>query len=266
MEESPPIEYRMRHKDGHYLWARAMGRIVRKKDTPSLVVITVWDITKSREMEYQLHALAERLHTVREEERTNISREIHDVFGQALTSLKFELAILARSFLPDQQNAHAKARSILQSIDEIIQLIRKISTELRPPILDDFGLKAAIEWQTADFQKKTGIKCTLNSDLENELSIDKKKAISLFRIFQEALTNVARHAGATQVVINFYYKKKKLIMQVKDNGRGISKAEMEGKTSLGLMGMRERVFSLNGDLKIEGKPEEGTVITVEVPM
>jgi PAS domain S-box-containing protein len=264
--ESPPIEYRMRHKQGHYLWARATGRLVKIKGRPSLIVITVWDITESKMMEDQLHALAERLQTIREEERTLISREIHDEFGQAMTSLKFDLALLVKNIPKDNQPALDKAKSMMKYIDQTIQLIRRISTELRPPILDDFGLKAAIEWQAEDFQNKTGIKCVFKSNLKEEIPIGKEKTISVFRIFQEALTNVARHAKATKVDIEFNCKKNLLTMLIKDNGRGIAKGEILDKKSLGIIGMKERAFSLNGDFRIQAGRGKGTSIQFSMPL
>ena len=266
MVESEPIEYRMRHKDGHYLWARAIGRLAKTEGQPDLIVITVWDITESRQMEDQLHALAERLHTIREEERTLISREIHDEFGQALTGLKFELALLAKKISHDNVEALQKAKGMMQSIDETIQLIRRISTDLRPPILDDFGLKAAIEWQAEDFQKKTGIKTTFRSNVSGELTIEKEKAISVFRIFQETLTNIARHAAATEVTIDFRRTVGVLNIQIQDNGRGISNGEVNNKMSLGIMGMKERAFALNGEFSIIPAPQKGTLVKFSMPL
>ncbi len=265
MDDNTVIEYRLRHKQGYYLWARAEGKFVKKDGKPVLAVVTACDITDRKKMEDQLHALAERLHTIREEERTRISREIHDEFGQALTSLKFDVALLAKHVPPEEKEAQEKARKMLNYIDNTISLIRRISTELRPPILDDFGLKAAIEWQAEDFQNKTGIKCKLQSDLEEEIALGKEKSISVFRIFQEALTNVARHAEATEVVVDFHRKKKSLTMQIKDNGRGIRKSEMIDKTSLGITGMKERAFSLGATFEIKSKPGKGTMIHFSMP-
>ncbi len=264
--ENAFFEYRVRHKDGHYLWARVEGKFVRKQGKPILIVLTVWDITERKKMEDQLHALAQKLQTIREEERTHISREIHDEFGQALTSLKFNLALLAKTIPAERKDALDKARGMMLYIDQTIQLIRRISTELRPPILDDFGLKAAIEWQAGDFQNKTGIQCKLNLDLQEELPIEKEKSISIFRIFQEALTNVARHAAATRVVVDFHNRQNKLTLKIKDNGRGITPNEIIDKGSLGITGMKERAFSLGGELDIKGGPKKGTIIQFTIPL
>ena len=266
LAENASFEYRLKHKDGHYLWARVEGALARREGKPSLAVLTVWDITERKKMEDQLHALAEKLHTIREEERTRISREIHDEFGQAMTSLKFDLALLAKKIPPERKDALDKAKGMMQYIDQTIQLIRRISTELRPPILDDFGLKAAIEWQAGDFQNKTGIRCELKSNLKEELPLGKEKSISIFRIFQEALTNVARHAEATRVAVDFYNRQNRLTLKVRDNGRGISKSEIIDKTSLGITGMKERAFSLGGELEIKGMPKKGTTIQLSIPL
>jgi PAS domain S-box-containing protein len=266
LAENSSFEYRMRHKDGHYLWARVEGRFVRRDGKPVLTVLTVWDITERKKMEDQLHALAEKLHTIREEERTRISREIHDEFGQAMTSLKFDLALLARTIPAERKDALDKARGMMLYIDQTIQLIRRISTELRPPILDDFGLKAAIEWQACDFQAKTGIRCELRSNLKEELPLGKEQSISIFRIFQEALTNVARHAAATRVVVDFHKRQNRLTLKIKDNGRGITENGIIDKASLGITGMKERAFSRGGELDIRGMPKKGTTIQFSIPL
>ncbi len=266
LEETPPIEYRIKHKDGYYLWAKAIGTVVKKAGRPPLGVVTIWDITQSKEMEDQLHALAERLHTIREEERTRISREIHDEFGQALTGLKFELAMLFKKIRPENKAATEKARALMASIDETIQLVRRISTDLRPPILDDFGLKDAIEWQTEDFEKKTGIATILTSTLTDDFILEKEKAISIFRIFQEALTNVARHSEASAVSIAIDYREGLFSLRIRDNGKGITEDEIRNKRSLGIMGMKERAFALRGIFNIQAASDGGTLVECSIPL
>ena len=237
------------YRDGSFLGMRGM----------------IADISSQKHMEDQLHALTARLNTIREEERTCISREIHDVLGQAMTSLKFDLSWLSKNIPEEKKGQTEKAKAMLLYIDEIIQMIRKISTELRPPILDDFGLKAAMEWQAEDFQLKTGITCSLKADFAGEIDLQKEKAICVFRIFQEALTNVARHAKADRVMVNFKKSENRLVMQIRDNGRGISQNEVINRSSLGITGMQERAFSLGGRLNIQGRPGQGTVITCSIP-
>ena len=266
LDETDPFEYRLKHKDGHYLWARAIGRVVKREACPPLGVITIWDITESKEMEDQLHALAERLQIIREEERTKISREVHDEFGQALTGLKYELAMLSKKLPPRNKQAVTTARGMMDSIDQTIQLVRRISTDLRPPILDDFGLRDTIEWQVEDFQKKTGIKTNLTSNLTETFAIEKDRAISIFRIFQEALTNIARHAEASEVLVDIRYFNGLFSMRIEDNGRGISEEEIKCRTSLGIMGMKERAFSLRGTFTIRTAPQGGTIIEFSMPL
>jgi NO-binding membrane sensor protein with MHYT domain len=147
----------------------------------------------------QLRALAARLQHVREEERTNVAREIHDELGQALTSIKIELAALVADLPSGTNPAVARAKAVMQVVDDTIQRVRRIATELRPGVLDDLGLVAAVEWAAGEFQKRTGVKCDVSVPAKDELPMDRERATALFRILQETLTNVARHANATHV-------------------------------------------------------------------
>jgi signal transduction histidine kinase len=218
----------------------------------------------------QLRALSARLQSATEKERAHIAREIHDELGQELTGLKYDVFSL-RGMLegagdePGRRAAQEKLNSTLKGIDGIIHSVRRIATELRPPVLDTLGLAAAIEWQTADFQKRTGIKCSFTSDPE-EISLDQERATAVFRVFQEGLTNVARHAGATEVNIGLEKKDGRLVLRLRDNGKGISEGQINGSNSLGILGMRERVLPLDGELRIEGAAGAGTTITVWIPL
>jgi PAS domain S-box-containing protein len=264
-QESTPFEHRVRHKCGHYICVRAIGAAVKRGESPPWGVITMWDVSENKELEDQLHALAERLHTIREEERTCVSLEVHNEFGQALTGLKLELATFFKQLSPGNSQTTSKARELMASIDQTIQLVRRISTDLRPPILDDFGLKDAIEWQAEDFERKTGIKARLGSALPETIEIDKEKGVSIFRIFQEALTNVARHAEASEVSINLDHREGFFSMRIRDNGRGITDDEIKSRSSLGIMGMRERAFSLRGLFNILSAQEGGTLVEFSIP-
>jgi signal transduction histidine kinase len=206
-----------------------------------------------------------RLESIQEEERINIAREVHDELGQELTGVKLEL-----SFLRDQLATHdpavlTRVESIAKQVDGTMQSVRKIATELRPVVLDQLGLIPAIEWQAGQFQAKTGIQCTLNIYLRAvDLAIDRSTAV--FRIFQEILTNVARHAQASHVDISMQECRGHLLLQVTDDGRGITDSEMSGVKSLGLLGMRERALLLGGETKIERHPDKGTMVTVRLPL
>jgi signal transduction histidine kinase len=158
-----------------------------------------------------------------------------------------------------------RTSSMSNLIDQTIQTVRRIATELRPGILDDLGLVAAIEWQAQDFQNRTGIKCEFAPTVE-ELDLDHDSSTAAFRIFQETLTNVARHSGASIVDVTLNHLDDSVILEIRDNGRGISEAEISGSKSLGLLGMRERAHLLGGRLTISGIPAKGTTVTVRIPI
>ena len=212
----------------------------------------------------QLRALTARLQTVREDERTRVAREVHDELGQALTAIKLEFTALLRDLRAVEGPVSQRSQSILKLLDEAIQSIRRIATELRPGILDDIGLVAAVEWAAEEFQARTGIKCHLNQP-DADIGMDTETATALFRIVQETLTNVARHANSTEVNIRLADEHGQLILEVRDNGRGISEEQLSGNRSLGILGMRERVLLIGGELTISGSPGQGTIVRVRIP-
>jgi signal transduction histidine kinase len=215
----------------------------------------------------QLRALSTHLESIREEERTRIAREIHDELGQALTGLKMDVSWLRdrlqRGDL-DTDILSQKTEAMSQLIDTTVQSVRRIATELRPGILDDLGIVAAVEWLAQDFESRTGIRCNFAADCE-EINLDRDRATALFRISQETLTNVARHSSASAVNISLKQENSSLILQISDNGRGITRDEAAGARSLGLLGMRERATSLGGRVDIEGAPGKGTLVTAHIP-
>jgi len=218
-----------------------------------------------RESHTQLRALSVYLQSVREEERTRIAREVHDELGQALTSCKLDLSWIATKLPRDCRPLLEKTRSLMSHIDSTIQTVRRISSELRPGVLDHLGLAAALEWQANDFQNRTGIKCEVHTNLRDTL-LDQNLSTTLFRIFQETLTNVIRHAGATHVGVELKRSDNEILLEVKDNGRGISRSEAQNTRSMGLLGMRERAALLGGTFKI-GRVggSGGTRVQVSVP-
>jgi signal transduction histidine kinase len=221
---------------------------------------------KLRESHEQLRALSVYLQSVREEERTRIARDVHDGLGQALTSCKLDLSWIVGKLPRDQKSLIAKARALTAHVDSTIQMVRRIATELRPGILDHLGLAAALEWQANEFQTRTGIKCDVQIRLP-DMSLDPELNTTFFRIFQETLTNIIRHAGATEVGVELKEKDGQIIMEVKDNGRGISKNEITNTRSMGLLGMRERAALLGGKFRIGPLPHgSGTKVTVSVPL
>ncbi|HXG97682.1 MAG TPA: ATP-binding protein [Gemmatimonadales bacterium] len=223
------------------------------------------ELEQSRE---ELRALAARLQAIREEERTRIAREIHDELGQALTALKLDLAWLGKQS-PKSTSTSGEFRavdlSITRRIDETMQIVRRIASELRPSVLDQLGLEAAIEYLVQDATRRTGIAVKLDVGEEFPRLPD-QIASHAFRIIQEALTNVTRHAKATRVDVSVRRAGKAIILGVADNGVGFAPDSLSGLRSLGLVGMRERALACGGMLLVQGKPGEGTSIVVTIPL
>jgi signal transduction histidine kinase len=222
------------------------------------------EIRESRE---ELRALSTHLQTITERERRRIAREIHDELGTQLTSLKFDVAWLRdRAAKNDElSDERQKLSDMLKNIDGAIGSVRRIATELRPAVLDTLGLTAAIEWQAKDFQDRTGIKCHLGR-MEEDIQLSDETATAVFRVFQESLTNVARHAHATAVKVGVERIDGRLVMEIEDNGKGIDLATINAVRSLGIIGMQERVRLLNGELTIDALKGSGTTVRVEVPI
>ena len=209
--------------------------------------------------------LSTHLQMVREEERTRIAREIHDDMGQALTVLKIDLSWLNNRLAKDQEAMRDKTKTMQALIDETIQTVHKVSEDLRPAILDDFGLPAAIEWHAEEFEKRTGIKCK-PVFYPKEFDLSKEKSTTFFRIVQESLTNIIRHANATQVEIKLSEKNGILVLEIQDNGKGITEPAITNPRSFGLIGIRERAHSLGGEVDIVGIQDAGTRLTVRMPI
>jgi PAS domain S-box-containing protein len=225
------------------------------------------DLNESRE---QLRALADRLLKTREEEATRIARELHDQFGRYLTTIKMDVRSIERDLTGELTSDVArvlreKAQTIGQTVDETVQAVREIATQLRPGLLDDLGLAAAIEWQAKDFQKRSAILCALTLP-EDDPRLSRDQATAIFRIFQEILTNVARHAQATQVWVHLGDEQDAIVLEVEDNGVGISPTQLAERGSLGLLGIRERVGAFGGAVEIVGSKGQGTTVTVRMPV
>ncbi len=214
----------------------------------------------------QLRNLSAHLQSVREEEREKIAREIHDELGQTLTALKMELSTLANKLYPDHKPLLEKAKSMTKIIDKTIQSVKRICAELRPAILDHFGLPAAIEWHVEEFESRTGIKCDVSIE-PKEINIDQDLSTALFRILQEALTNVVRHANATEVGISLKGEEGKIVLKVSDNGKGITKKQISDPiNTFGLIGVKERVHYFGGEIEIKGIRNKGTTLIVNIPV
>jgi len=218
-----------------------------------------------RSSHQQLRNLAAHLQSVREEERAGIARELHDEMGQVLTALKMDLSWLNKRLTKDDSSLVEKVKSMTKLTDTAIRMVRRLSTELRPGILDDLGLSAAIEWQAEEFAERTGIGCEVSVN-DGVIILEQDRSTAIFRIFQEALTNVARHARATKVKASLKEKDGELVLEVKDNGRGITEKQISDAKSFGIMGMRERVYPWGGEVKISGIREKGTTVRVTIPL
>jgi PAS domain S-box-containing protein len=257
-------------KDGKEIQVELLCFDTKYTERPSMLIISN-DITEKLQYEEdlktsrdQLRQLSIHSEKVREEERAHIAREIHDELGQQLTGLKMDLSWLSKRIDTTAPETRDKITEMLQLVDDTVKSIRKIASELRPGMLDDLGLNAAIDWQAHEFQKRSGITCIYNSNLRDQ-KFDKNISIGVFRILQEALTNVARHSKATKVSCNLIANDNVLHLTVNDNGTGIVEKPGKSKT-LGLLGMRERALMMNGKLTIESKSGSGTKVDLKVPL
>ena len=212
----------------------------------------------------RLRNLSANLQLVREEERKAIAREIHDELGQLLATIQLGVSSLAREY-SEQQSLVIKTRDLGVLIADGIKTVQRIASQLRPAMLDVLGLPDALEWQSYEFRKQTGIDCDINV-LLMENAVHPEVATALFRIFQESLTNIRRHAQATKVEAHLYEWRSSYSLRIYDNGRGITAEEISSPQSIGLIGMRERVFILGGRMRILGTPEQGTALLVRVPV
>jgi PAS domain S-box-containing protein len=220
------------------------------------------EVMASRE---KLRSLAAHLQVVREEERQRIAHEIHDELGQALTALKMDVHWIRRKLPETEAALLEKTVTMSALIDRTVQSLKRIVSELRPRLLDDFGLSSAMEWQADEFMNRTGIQCDIELDPE-DIILDDARSIAVFRIFQETLTNITRHADATRVKVSLKNKGTVIEMMVCDNGKGISKKQLSATQSFGIIGMRERAHSLGGKLVISGENGAGTTVIFTIPI
>lgn len=213
----------------------------------------------------ELRQLSAHLVDIREQERLRISREIHDELGQQLTGLKMDVAWLSKRTAGDDEPVKRKFSGLLGLLDEMVKTVRRISTELRPAVLDDFGLLPAIEWHSTEFEKRFGIKVQLSIP-DTTLILPGEKATGIFRVYQEALTNIARHAEATVIRTSIVVNEVELRLTIADDGKGFDRKEAGNKKTLGLLGMRERIFMMNGQYELSSAPGEGTAVTLIIPL
>jgi PAS domain S-box-containing protein len=261
-------------KDGRHIvvtgrWALQWGK---RGQAPRVLVISS-DITERKRGEEalvlqreQLRALAERLQTVREEDRKKVARELHDQIGQILTSIKMDMTWVVRHLPESEVQVLARLAESIELINDGVKAVRIICSGLRPGVLDDLGLAAAIEWQASEFATRNNIRCEVSVP-PIDLHLDGDRATATFRIFQECLTNVIRHAQAKSVRVDLCQEDENILLVVKDDGKGFSEAGFSNSLgSLGLLGMKERAQFCGGDVQIFSSPGNGTTVTVRVPV
>lgn len=272
-------EYRKHKKDGSLMWVKEYVRVVVGSDGKPVVLIVCDDITERKQAEEKIHKLnsvlresseqmrrlAAHLQDIREQERKRIALEIHDELGQQLTSFKFELKRCSVEIGKDNPDMAKKAGALAELVTVMMKTVRRIATELRPGVLDELGLIAAIDWQAHEFKRNTGIAVLMNRAVE-EVMIDDDRATAVFRIFQETLTNVARHSEAARVEVSLDCKDGLLVLTVQDNGIGMAENQFRNSRSLGVLGMRERAKIFGGTLTISGVEGQGTKAVLEMPL
>lgn len=232
----------------------------------------MWNITHSkhveadlRESRSQLAALSNHLQRIKEDERERIARDVHDVLGGTLVVMKFEMSLLESKLDSKPAQARERARNVGRMVDDAIATVGRVTRELRPGILKDFGLAAAIESQGEDFAQRTGIVCNILCT-DHDLDPDYDTALAFFRVFQEALTNVGKHAGASQVDVQLTQEDDEVVLEIADDGCGLDAADLQKPRSFGLRGIRERLASLGGSLELSANQPKGTCLTLRAPL
>jgi PAS domain S-box-containing protein len=263
--------WRHQKKNGEIIIVELTSHFIDYNNRKARIVV-INDITEKlkseeslRQSHEELRNLASRLQDIREEERANMAREVHDVLGQQVTCIKMDFSWLSKRIDTNDPDIKEKIDETTRLLDHTATIVRKIASELRPSILDDFGLVEALEWQSREFEKRSGIEIQFTSSVPATV-IPKNVTIALFRIYQESLTNVARHASATKAIVTFELKDNILTLTITDDGKGFDVSKIGQKKTLGLLGMRERTLMIGGKYKINSRPGNGTVVTVEVPV
>jgi PAS domain S-box-containing protein len=271
----PNVTIRWIHPDGRIVWAEHRRVLIRNRSGAMMAVEGIArDVSahvdtqqKLRESEKQLRELAARVQSAREEERAGLARELHDDLGQTLTAVKLELGRAATALAGERITTYSvdRVQSLVGLIDIALQTVKRLCTELRPPTLDHLGLPSAIQWEARAFQARTGIRCHVRAR-DEATALTRGQQTMLFRIFQEALTNVVRHARASAVEVTLAERSGTFALRIRDNGVGISERQARDPRSIGLLGMRERAAFIGGSFDIAGRRGKGTAVSVKVPL
>jgi signal transduction histidine kinase len=260
-------------KDGNVIYCEWYNSALRSQLGSIVTILSlVHNVTERIKAEetmhqsyHQIRSLTEHLQNIREEERTNIAREIHDELGMQLTVLKMDIAWLRKKVDAGNEAVKEKINDILHLLNNTVQSVRRISSELRPGILDELGLAAAIEWHLNDFEKRSGIKTHFNF-AEDDQQLPGPVKTNLYRILQESLTNVARHAQAKEVKVDLVRLNGHITLKIKDDGVGFDHENISKKRTLGILGMKERAAMMGGKYEIYSEPGKGTTISVLIPL
>jgi PAS domain S-box-containing protein len=265
-------EFPCRRKEGTDMACMISAARIGKKLEKKSIVITYEDITSRKRSEAeiersheQLRKLSAHLQSVREKERTRIARELHDELGQLLTALNTGLVLLNNKIPQEQATLRNQTGSMIDLVGMTMKTLKRIYMDLRPGMLDHLGLAVAIGWQAGEFQKRTGIRCKVNVDPE-DLALEPDLSTAIFRIFQETLTNIARHAEATRIAVHLKKNTRGIELLVRDNGKGITEEQLTKSGSFGLLGIRERTHHWGGEVRISGKRGRGTMVKVSIPV
>jgi PAS domain S-box-containing protein len=268
MIENEEIE--MGKEDGTRFWISLTCRLHMSEGYAEGIVLDVTERKHAeerlRDSHQQLRSLSSRLESVREEERVRIARQVHDELGQILTAVKIHLTVLATGAASQRGKTSLikKLDSLTAVIDDAIDLVRNIAYELRPLALEELGLKEAVEWEASQVGERSGIHCQVETS--GEINLETEQSTAVFRIFQEALTNVVRHASAQNVVVRLHVRDEHLLLEVADDGVGIHEERLADPRALGVLGMKERAVFLGGSLQVMRNNGKGTVVGLRVPL
>jgi two-component system, NarL family, sensor histidine kinase UhpB len=267
------MDKRYIRKTGEAVWVRlSVGLFRDKSGQPAWFLPVVEDISEQKQAESELRGMRDKLRNLaihllsaREEERRKIAQEIHDELGQSLTAMKMDLRWVEKRLGPGTEVLQDKVAGLVGMADQTISLVQRIAGDIRPRMLDDLGLTAALEWLRDDFTRRTGIRCDIITDFPEAL-VGGNAAVTLYRIVQEAFTNVARHSSARRVVVDLATHGASLELRVTDDGVGITEEQVANPKSYGILGIRERTQGLEGNVAISGHTGRGTTIVVTVPL
>jgi signal transduction histidine kinase len=258
-------------KNGELFWVQVSGKPVYIDGQLQYYLSNWVDITERRESEQKLNNLNQELRrlsahldSIREEERGHISRMLHDEIGQTLTALKMDVCWIKKGLTPEQKAVAEVSDSMVKLIDSTITKVRWISTVLRPMCLDELGLADTVRWLIEEFREMTGISCTAN--IGDSIKVDKQTSTAIYRVIQESLSNIFRHSKATEVNLSLTQRDNHVDLRIKDNGIGITRGKTSSLRSFGIIGMRERTQALGGTFTISGRKNQGTLISVSIPV